>query len=195
MVKSSGLSAFFKTFSAKDESNEPSVALYRKGLNEFEKALQVPIPGHGLNQDKANELKSRIRRSVIQIKDWGPSFIFWPGSKRTDWYRPVLGSMMKERIHDLETGVSSQPKTQQKPCVPSRTNSKVVPSRPRPPGGQINNTNITVNRTVNKTVNKTVVNNAGTKQPSGLTSIPGIDAKMVERILAEKLEPTDQKME
>ena len=110
-----------------------------------------------------------------------------------DW--TVLGSMIKERIHDLETGVASQPKTQPKsqPCVPSRTNSKLVPTRPRPPGGQINNTNITVNRTVNKTVNKTVVN--GAKQPSGLTSIPGIDSKMVERILAEKLEPINQKME
>ena len=74
---SAGLSECLKTFSAKDESNEPSVALYKKGLNEFEKALQVPIPGHGLNQDKANELKSRIRRSVIQIKDWGPIFIFF----------------------------------------------------------------------------------------------------------------------
>ena len=71
----------------------------------------------------------------------------------------------------------------------------LVPTRPRPPSGQVNNTNITVNRTVNKTVNKTVVNNGGTKQPSGLTSIPGIDSKMVERILAEKLEPTNQKME
>ena len=69
MVESVGLSECLKTFSAKDESNEPSVALYKKGLNEFEKALQVPIPGHGLNQDKANELKSRIRRSVIQIKE------------------------------------------------------------------------------------------------------------------------------
>ena len=69
MVQSVNLSASLKTFSAKDESNEPSVALYRKGLNEFEKALQVPIPGHGQNQDKANELKSKIRRSVIQIKD------------------------------------------------------------------------------------------------------------------------------
>ena len=111
----------------------------------------------------------------------------------------VFGSMIKERIHDLETGVasqpSSQPRSQPKACVPSRTNSKLVPSRPRPPGGQINNTNITVNRTVNKTVNKTVVNNADTKQSSGLTSIPGIDSKMVERILAEKLEPTNQKME
>ena len=107
--------------------------------------------------------------------------------------------MIKERIHDLETGVasqpSSQPRSQPKACVPSRTNSKLVPSRPQPPGGQINNTNITVNRTVNKTVNKTVVNNADTKQSSGLTSIPGIDSKMVERILAEKLEPTNQKME
>ena len=105
--------------------------------------------------------------------------------------------MVKERIHDLETGVASQPKSQPKsqPCVPSRTNSKLVPTRPRPPGGQVNNTNITFNRTVNKTVNKTVVNNGGTKQPSGLTSIPGIDSKMVERILAEKLEPTNQKME
>ena len=53
----------------KDESNEPSVALYKNGLIELEKALQVPIPGHGLNQNKANELKSKIRRSVIQIKD------------------------------------------------------------------------------------------------------------------------------
>ena len=110
----------------------------------------------------------------------------------------MFGSMIKERIHDLETGVasqpSSQPRSQPKACVPSRTNSKLVPSRPRPPGGQINNTNITVNRTVNKTVNKTVVNNE-IKRPSGLTSIPGIDAKMVERILAEKLEPTNQKME
>ena len=69
LVKSLGLSEILKTFLAKDESNEPSVALYKKGLNEFEKALQVPIPGHGLNQDKANELKSRIRRSVIQIKE------------------------------------------------------------------------------------------------------------------------------
>ena len=111
------------------------------------------------------------------------------------YYRTVPRSMIKERIHDLETGVASQPKTQPKsqPCVPSRTNSKLVPTRPRPPGGQINNTNITVNRTVNKTVNKTVVN--GPKQSSGLTSIPGIDSKMVERILAEKLEPTNQKME
>ena len=114
---------------------------------------------------------------------------------RTNFYPTVLGSMIKERIHDLETGVASQPKSQPKsqPCVPSRTNSKLVPTRPRPPGGQINNTNITVNRTVNKTVNKTVVN--GPKQSSGLTSIPGIDSKMVERILAEKLEPTNQKME
>ena len=117
---------------------------------------------------KANELKSRIKRSVIQIK---------------------------ERIHDLESG-NSQPNSKPQPKLQPRPKSQKisVPSRPRPPVGHITNINHTMNRTVNKTINKTVVNNS---KPSGLISnIPGIDSKMVERILAEKLEPTNaQKME